>query len=429
VALNSKGQAPFLTYLTVFRSRLGAANIVLPLASFAFQPAATLTRHLKQQLSAMVEVETGNPLNAFVFEYLREKRLVGSGDGDRKKGRYAGFAIHKDETLHVVDNAGTPLKSVKIFQTDIWLASSEVASTNGVPTADNGDELLELCFQLGLLLRTKSTWTAAGQLTVGLRSFIPSAPSSPMALGLEAFALLRQIIDKDGLLLREVLRELCSNMGSITRDAVALHLPAMAGRALSYARQMQLPSSELAEGKKFVALLEQTARKRAQASRAPGVLEHRTTPRLEWLVDLGAVTKQGLPRNAFEYHVSQDAQTLLGLLDANVGTHFWADDVALSYWRTAQYWARLRGRLPICNLRRALRKGYALMKRSVGPCAIREVCFAAGVLLPHSQSSINDLSQELVNWASSDSRIALSGGRFSRGPELVHITNDVLNED
>jgi hypothetical protein len=426
VASNSKGQAPFLTYLTVFRSRLGAVNVVLPLASFAFQPSATLSRRLKQQLSAKVSVETTNVANSPLFEYLQEKRLVGSGE--RKTGRYTSFSLRKDGAHRVVDHAGTPLTSVKIYQTDMWLSDPEVASTNGVPTVDNSDELLELCFQLGLLLRTKSTWTAAGQLTAGLREFTPGLSPNPMVLGLEALALLRQVLERDGLLLREVLRELCTSTVPISRDAVALRLPKMAAQALTSARSLQLPSSLLAEGKRFVALLEQTALKRAQASQAPGVLEHRTSPRLEWLVDFGALNKQGFPRNAFEYNVSPDAQTLLNLLDSTMHSPLWADDTALGYWRMAQHWTALRNCIPSSDVRGALRRGYVLMKRSIGPCAIREVCFTAGILLPGSSMSVNMLSQELLAWASAEPRITLSGGRFTRKPELVHMTDEILNE-
>jgi hypothetical protein len=401
-------------------------NIVLPLASFAFQPATTLSRRLEQQLSATVDVNTADIANASLFEYLQEKRLVGREE--RKTGRYTEFTLKRNGGLQVLDNAGNPLASVKVFRTDMWLSDPAVASTTGAPTVENGEELLELCFQLGLLLRSKSTWTAAGQLTAGLRTSTPGLPSNPMVLGMEALALLRQALEKDGLMLREVLRELCVATGSISRDEIALRLPDIAVQALASARQLQLPSALLSEAKKFVALIEQTARKRAQASRAPGVLEHRTSPRLEWLVDFGALTKQGSPRNAFEYHVSPDAQTLLRLLDLNVGAPFWADNAALSYWRTATHWASLRGRLPSYEVRSALRRGYSLMRRSVGPCAIREVCFSAGILMPSTEITIESLGQELSAWASVEPRITLSGGRFTRKPELVHMADEVLHE-
>jgi hypothetical protein len=373
-----------------------------------------------------MDVDTTDLANVPLFEYLQEKRLV--GHGERKTGRYTEFTFKKDSILQVVDTAGNPLASAKVFRTDVWLSDPAVASTIGVPTVENVEELLDLCFQLGLLLRTKSTWTAAGQLTTGLRTSTPGLPPNPMVLGLEALALLRQVLEKDGLMLREVLREACSAAGPITRDAMALRLSGIASRALASSRQLQLPSDLISEGKKFVELIEQTIRKRAQASRAPGVLEHRVSPRLEWLVDFGALTKQGLPRNAFEYQVSPDAQLLLGLLDSNAGAPFWADNAALGYWRTATHWASLRGRIPSYDVRSALRRGYALMKRSVGPSAIREVCFSAGILLPSRELTIEALNQELSAWAAAEPRITLSGGRFTRKPELVHMTNEFLNQ-
>src|SRR5262249_32754995 len=160
--------------------------------------------------------------------------------------------------------------------------------------------ILELCVQLNLMSKSKNTWTSAGQLTVGLRELNPGPPNNPMVLGLEVVALLRQVIDRDGLLVRELLRE-CADAQEIARDRVALSLPDIAARALASAQKLRLAPPVLAEGKKFLALLQKTAAKRASASRAPGVLEHRTSPRLEWLTDFGAFTKRGKPRNSFEY--------------------------------------------------------------------------------------------------------------------------------
>jgi len=185
----------------------------------------------------------------------------------------------------------------------------------------------------------------------------------------------------------------------------------------------------LAEGKRFVALLRRTAAKRAMASRAPGVLEHRTSPRLEWLTDFGALTKRGKPKNSFEYSVTSEARTLLALLDQDAANPYWADDAALAYWQTSTHWAGARGRLPSIDLRNALREGYRVMQRSVGPTSIRDVCFAAGVLAPHLRLTLDDLSTRLVDWASSVQGITISGGRYTRKPELIHITTDVLGSD
>ena len=68
------------------------------------------------------------------------------------------------------------------------------------------------------------------------------------------------------------------------------------------------------------------------------------------------------------------------------------------------------------------------MRRSVGPTAIREMCLAAGVLASHIDMTLQEISAELLRWAAAEPRITVSGGRYTRTPELIHITPEVLAE-
>lgn len=426
-ALNFRGQAPFLTYLTVFKSRLGVANIVLPLTGFAYQSAQALSRRLKQRLSQLVTLDVEDEQTTPIFEYLTEKKLVSAKE--RTTGRYKEFSLIKSKgAWKATDRAGATLSQVAVFQTDLWLADPTVQSTIGVPTVENSDEVLELCFQLGLLSQAKCTLTSAGQLTNGLRNFSLDCSGNPMLLGMEGVVLLRQIIEKDGLLLRELLRELRIEPMPISRDHVARRLVHIVQRALTRAHDMKMPPPVLTEGKKFLALLQKTAASREAASRAPGVLEHRTSPRLEWLTDFGALTKLGMPKNGFEYSVTDDATILLDILDNDASGPEWPDDAALGYWRGSKHWMDLRNKLPPIELQMALRQGYRIMQRSVGPTAIREVCFAAGVIAPNLTLTIEEFGAYLTEWASHEPGITVSGGRYSRKPQLIHIATDVLGK-
>lgn len=426
-ALSSKGQAPFLTYLTIFKSRLGAVNIVLPLASLAYQPVPTLSRRLREKLSHVVEVNLKDAQVHPLFEYLVEKKLIGAGG--RKSGRYADVSLTKTgSSWTAIDRSQSPLERLSVFQTDIWLADENIPSTVGVPTAENAEEVLELCFQLSVLSKTKCTWTSAGQLIQGLRMRTPSPSANPMLLGLEVVPVLRQIVEKDGLILRELLRHLMGLTGPVTRDAVALDFAGIAERAQEFAKGLRLPPPVLAEGKEFIGLLKRTTAKRAEASRAPGVLEHRVSPRLEWLTDLGALEKRGVPKNSFSYSSTSDARVLLALLDHAPGTPSWPDDVALGYWRGSQCLGPLRAKVSKLDLNGALRLGYAIMQRSVGPTAIRDVCLAAGVLAPGLSLSAEGFSASLLEWAKKESGITVSGGRYTRKPELIHMAPELLGE-
>lgn len=416
-ASNSRNEAPFLGHLTVFKSRLGAMNIVLPLSGFAYIPTATLTKKLREKITASIELPTSE--SEGVLRYLVEKKLIGGATS-----RYKDLRVSPEEGWKVRDKDGNVVSSISTYQIDLWMADPALPSTIGAPTPDNSDEMIELCTQLGVLSKAKNTWSSAGQLIVALRTIAATPDQSPMALGVEVTAMLRQVLEKDGLLLREVLREVGEVGTTFSRDSFALRFADIAGRALTVAQALHLPPPVLAEGKKVVRLLEATAAKRGSASRAPGVLEHRTSPRLEWLTDVGALSKAGRQRNSFEYTTTGDAETLRSHLDRPGVPSAWADDAAIAFWRSASCWQALRERIVNRDRRSALGEGYRLLRRSVGPTSMRDVCFAAAVLLPTEPLMMADLTAELLRWASEDKRITVSGGRYSRTPELVHIADE-----
>jgi hypothetical protein len=435
VASNSNTQAPFLIYLTVFKARLGIANIVLPLASFAYQPGATLTRAVRQHLAATVPLRVKDPANSSIFHYLLDKNVIGATP--RREGRYKDYCLTKNGSGGYSASRGQkPITELPVFQTDLWMAHPALPSTIGVPTPENTEELLEFCFQLGLLTRTKNTWTAAGQMVAHLRRDYPTeASDNPFLLGLEAMGLLRQFIDRDGLLIRELLRELLALPERVPRDDIAARLERIAARAVSAAEALRLPSPVVTEGKRFVRLLKSTTAKYKQSglgktTRGPGVLEHRTSPRLEWLTDLGVLSKDGLPKNGFEYRRTSDARLLFASLDRHAYGPTWADQIALDFWRFSNRWGSVRSTITAASQRSAIeeafRRGYQLLQRSVGPAPIREVCFAAALLRPGDSEPLEWYTNRLIEWATSEPEITLSGGRYTRRPELVHMTPTVL---
>jgi hypothetical protein len=66
------------------------------------------------------------------------------------------------------------------------------------------------------------------------------------------------------------------------------------------------------------------------------------------------------------------------------------------------------------------------MRRAIGPAPIREVCFGAAALTAATTLGVDILVSTLLEWAKEDGRVTLSGGRFTRAPELVHITSELL---
>src|SRR4051794_149706 len=132
--------APFISYLTVFKSRLGIGNLVLGLTGFAHQPEAALIRKLRSVLDERRVLSLDDQDAMPVLEYLLDKRLVGRSL--RKKGRYTGYVLERtDGAWRARDRRDNEVSEIPVYLTDIWLADPAIASTIGVPTPDNAEEV------------------------------------------------------------------------------------------------------------------------------------------------------------------------------------------------------------------------------------------------------------------------------------------------
>ncbi|MGP0100213.1 MAG: hypothetical protein ACLPUT_01140 [Solirubrobacteraceae bacterium] len=432
--------APFIAYLTVFKARLGIGNIVLNLTGFGHQPEAALLRKLRAVLQERRELSLQDRDAASVFEYLLEKRLV--GQAHRTRGRYTGYVLERrDARWAAQDRAGKELTEISVYLTDIWLADPAIASTIGVPTPDNAEEVLEFAFQLRLLSPSKNTWTAAAQLIAGLRN--ESGPEgqpaeNPFLLRLEAPALLRQVIASDGLVIREVVRSLCDEHDNtlVRRDAVATRFNETVKRAVAAGKELRVPPPELRDLQAFMKLIQRSSAsatdrrvaggqsRSAQKSGGPGVLEHRVSPRLEWLTDLGYLNKDGVQKNSFEYRITPQLRDLLASLDDSFGSDHWPEAVATSQWRTNPVWASARATAGTRPWRAAISRAYALMHRRIGPAPLREVAFATS-LFASSGASYPLVLQDLVTFARETEGATLSGGRYRRSPENIYLPDPV----
>ena len=430
-ASNSSQAVPFLTYLTVFKARLGVVNTVLGLTDFGYMPPETLTKKLSAVFSERIPISLADSANNGILNYLIEKRLVGS-ERPRATGRYQDFTLTRASgKWRALSKAGEQLDAVAVYRTDVWFSDPALPSTVGVPTPDNAEEVVELSRQLAVLTRAKNTWTAGGQLIAGLRKqgTNESRIENPMVLGLEAPGLMRQVLAVDGLLIRQLLLHIVADSDStIRRDVIALQLPAVAAKALEDARRLRRPPPEISAAKAFVELLKVTAAKRATQSGAPGVLEHRTSPRLEWLTDLGVLSKNGLARNGFEYLLTQDTEQLVSEFSKVQDSDAWPELTSLGYWRHSKWFGPLRAAHARLDLATSLVEGYRVMRRSVGPASIRDVAFAACLLCSDTTISYPEMIHQLIQWAATTDGVTVSGGRYSRGPELIHLAPKVLGE-
>lgn len=424
----------FIAYLTVFRSRLGLANVVLPLASLSSVPEHVLSRRLRGVLETRTPKNPVSPSTSHIFAYLVQKGLV--GEQVRLKGRYVNLALRQDAGAWRAENStGERLDVVDVFQADEWMADPDVRSTIGVPTAENAAEAIDFCIQLGLLAKEKGSWTGAGHLIAQLRQCEtrrPAASKSPFALGFEASALMRQLFASDGLILRALVDFLPVRF---SRDDIASVFSKVVRSAGEYAVRRRQPSTVVRGLGQLARALEDSAArsglgkgkqggKNTSRGRGPGVLEHRTAPRLEWLVDLGALRKAEDSKNAFVYETTADLQHLVRALDSDAVD---AGSAALEYWRSAEIWSGIRAWVACSDARKSLIRAYQLLQRPVGPAPIADVVFLAAIYAP--SLSIQDLRTELTAWASKDARVTLAGGRFTSALQSVHFREELLTSE
>jgi hypothetical protein len=420
---------PFLTYLTVFKSRLAIANLIVSITGFGHQPTEALMRKLRQATERREPLAVDDVSNDNVFEYLLDKRIVSSES--RESGRYRGLQLQRSgRGAWIAMRGGEGLAALPVYLIDIWMSDPALASTVGAPTPDNVQEMLELAFQFRLLSRSKNTWTSAGHLVRQLRD-LPGHGSgdqtNPFLLGLEATALFRQVIEADGLIMRELVREICGIGERVTRDLVAQRFAAIVDRAVESAKVLKVQRPEARKIRDFSALIHRTLERRPLGSRAPGVLEHRVSPRLEWLTDLGYLSKIGLPKNGFDYVVDSSCQGLISELDSRFGEATWSDSVAVWDWRTHARWDHMRSSLATADNDERFRRAYRTMKRRVGPSPLREVAFVSA-LLSSGDADYPQSMEQLIEFAKATEGASLSGGRFSRVPENIYIPDGELGD-
>ena len=119
----------------------------------------------------------------------------------------------------------------------------------------------------------------------------------------------------------------------------------------------------------------------SKGTSGPGVIEHRLSPRLEWLTDFGYLEKAPQRKNAFSYMVAPTLTQLLRDLDDHIGQPNAADEVAVAQWRGNPLWKRFRARYATASHDGAFLRGYALMRRRIGPSPFREVTLVSALLM------------------------------------------------
>lgn len=400
-----------------------------------FIPEPTLLRKLKEELASSQSLLVNDPENERVLGYLLEKGLVGKvGKVARKGARYRYTLERSDTGWRAHGSNDQPLERIDVARVDIAMSDARVVSTVGTPTPDNANEVLELTYQLGLVTKAKRNMTAAGQALNGLRQ--RSGGGNPFVVGLEAVIFMRQLVEHDGMMMKLFTEALAVEDSPINRSHFATgKFPELVERLVEEVDGARLRPEVRSEARAFRELVRKTTQKAtrsassrpgASKARGPGVLEHRVSPRFEWLCDLRVLSKEGLASNAFSYIPTDDLQLLVSCLADEPGLQAGADEVSLEWWRGSEGFSREREECESYDTREALLVAYRMMQRTIGPAAIREITLLA-CLFARDPLRVSEMESALIEWAASETRITLSGGRYRRQPELVHIPRAIAN--
>ena len=412
----------FISYTTVFRSRLGATNLVTSHCTTGFSPEEALLRKVRADIGRRVLVDLEDPGSSHILEYLLMKGLVGSSI--RKSARYRVSLAKENDAWIARDSRGARQRQIEVAVVDVAMADPRVPSTIGTPTPDNAGELLDLTYQLGLVSRTKRNLTAAGQAVMSLRDF--RTATNPFLVEDEAVLFMRQLVASDGLMLKHFVAAIDELESPLQRSKIATDVfPAVVARMYEEVAGGGYRVDTRREVKAFRDHITATAHKATGGSRGPGVLEHRTSPRLEWLCDLRVLRKEGLASNAFSYLSSDDLHTLRRCLWDEPGLASGADEVAVAWWRQSIGFRNERIERSTLDVREALIQGYRLIRRPGGPSAIRDVALL-GAIVARDNPAVGEMATALVEWSQEESRISLSGGRYKREPELVQIRKELV---
>jgi hypothetical protein len=237
------------------------------------------------------------------------------------------------------------------------MSDPQVRSTVGTPTPDNAGEIIELTYDLGLISKAKRNLTAAGQALQGLRE--KESNNDPFVIGAEGLMYMRQVVERDGQMLKPFAMALSKEQAPIARSEFAMQrFPEVVAALVNEVDGRRARLEERRAARQFRDLIIDTQRKAAQkereqvrrgeaVTRGPGVLEHRSSPRFEWLCDLRVLSKEGLGTNEFKYMTTPDLDVLVECLDDAPGL-----DSGLTRWRWRGGGVRRVSLLIDCRARR-----------------------------------------------------------------------------
>lgn len=115
---------------------------------------------------------------------------------------------------------------------------------------------------------------------------------------------------------------------------------------------------------------------------------------------------------------------LLPILDSAIESGGdWPSAATLTAWRENDQWTSFRKLISASDERAALGRAYMALRQPIGPAPLRDIAFIAGMLFPE----LTDPVEHVIALAQELPGASLSGGRMSRAPESIYMTDETLS--
>ena len=405
----------FISYTTLFRSRLGIMIPILQTIGSRTHRPENLIRALKKEFFENVTIKSTDQDWQSVKSYLVEKGYISTKP--KILGRFKGISCRRPDNGEIkLSKDSTEIHELNITRLDHWYSQPYMLSTIGVPTEDNLDEYLEMCLDFKVVNKNFQSLRLGNTIQKILLQVNKDKIFEPNLSNLKPY-FLKLLLESDFYIIFAMLKSIGSSNQKFTRDDIVRQFPDIAQDALKICENVIKSQNINRDLKKFCKLIKETSEKSKKKgnSGGPGVLEHRVTPRLEWLVDLGILSKTGFKRNSFNYKSTEVLSKLTILLEQVLKDNSKLMEAVLS---VGEFDLNKDGNF------KDLIEAYKILSGTIGSVSIDDLimttCINSKITNPR------DLRQILME-RKDDKGVRFTGGRYSRQAEFVWFDKKIYN--
>ena len=395
-----------IEYTNVFRSRIAHGNLVARHNDNRQKDLSIIERRIQGRAFRIEDISSDDKSWKSVITYLVDKGFLGKKP--KKSGRYKGMFVREESGELFVYRDDEVMTKIPITLVDAYFSDLRVRSTVGVPTSENLGEAVGASIDFGFCNKRGQNLRLA-DLMLGITSLVGQSEENPYVVDKLDILYFYSIIRSDFFVFLSICQRIRGE-SEFDRNDMIHSFPEVVNGAVGIAERYFPRRSVMRTLKKYSRLMETSLLKFGdEKMRGPGVLEHRLTPRLEFLVDIGFLRKND-KRNSFSYHVEDSCKEFVERIH---GTENKLDFINVM---RAYIFSRLGGDVPIdfSDIARV----YNEIGPRVGSISIEHLAIA--VLSVHRTADVQSFFDSLFA-KGHEKYVRFTGGRYNRSAEYVWI--------